>query len=102
MNEGICVEYYSHYWCDCAYTPYRGWVCGREVGVNMQPDYMIKYTFDEDSGNIATDEETIIRNDNEQKPEYITVELNNNGQSTGALSMEKFKGLSLAIYNHSW
>ena len=29
MNDGICVEYYSHYWCDCAYTPYRGWVCGR-------------------------------------------------------------------------
>lgn len=65
-----------------------------EVGVNMQPEYMIKYTFDEDSGNIATDEETIIigfatqekkgmlmhiRSDDEENPEYITVELNNNG-----------------------
>ena len=57
----------------------------------MQPDYMIKYTFDEESGNIATDEETIIigfatqekkgmlmhiRNDDQDNPEYITVELN--------------------------
>ena len=29
MNNGICIEWYSHYQCDCAYTPYRGWVCGR-------------------------------------------------------------------------
>ena len=29
LNNGICVEYYSHYWCDCAYTPFRGWICGR-------------------------------------------------------------------------
>ncbi len=29
MNNGICIESYSHYFCDCAYTPYRGWVCGR-------------------------------------------------------------------------
>ena len=59
----------------------------------MQPDYMIKYKFDQESGEISTDEETIIigfstqekkgqlmliRNDDDE-PEYISVELNNNG-----------------------
>lgn len=68
-----------------------------EVGVNLQPDYMIKYTFDQESGNIATNEETIIigfstqekkgtlmhiRNDDKIRPEYITVEMNNNGNLT--------------------
>ena len=61
----------------------------------MQPDYMVKFEFDQDTGNIATDEETIIigfstqekkgimmyiRNDNDVKPEYISVEMNNNGE----------------------
>ena len=61
----------------------------------MQPDYMIKFEFDQASGNIATDEETIIigfstqekkgtlmyiRNDDQVKPEYISVEMNNNGK----------------------
>ena len=62
----------------------------------MQPDSMIRYEFDETSGNIATDEETIIigfatqekkgmlmhiRNNDVLNPEYITVELNNNGET---------------------
>ena len=66
-----------------------------EVGVNMQPDYMIKFEFDQETGNIATDEETIIigfstqekkgtlmyiRNNDEHNPEYISVEMNNNGE----------------------
>ena len=65
-----------------------------EVGVNMQPDYMIKFDFDQESGSIATDEETIIigfstqekkgllmliRNDDQVNPEYISIEMNNNG-----------------------
>ena len=60
----------------------------------MQPDYMVRFEFDEASGDIATDEETIIigfstqekkgllmliRNDDKEKPEYISVEMNNNG-----------------------
>ena len=68
-----------------------------EVGVNLQPDYLVKYEFDQDSGNIATDEETIIIgfstqvkkgllmqivNGNAQRPEYISIEMNNNGEFT--------------------
>lgn len=67
-----------------------------EVGVNMQPEYMIRYEFDPETGNIATDEETIIigfstqikrgilmqiRNDNPKKPEFISIEMNNNGKN---------------------
>ncbi|CAH1775387.1 unnamed protein product [Owenia fusiformis] len=103
MHNGICKEGYSHYTCDCAYTPFRGWVCGREVGVNMQPGYMIRYEFDSSTGTISTDEETIIigfstqvkqgilmqiRNDpNLQIPEYISIELNNNGGVKVALDV---------------
>lgn len=70
-------------------------VVSTEVGVNMQPDYMIKFSFDQESGSIATDEETIIigfstqekkgtlmliRNDDDIRPEYISIEMNNNGK----------------------
>ena len=63
--------------------------------MNLQPDYMVKYEFDQESGNIATDEETIIIgfstqlkqgilmqivNANKVKPEYISIEMNNNGE----------------------
>ena len=66
------------------------------MGVNLQADDMIRYEFDDQSGEIATDEETIIIgfstqekrgilmmivNDDKSAPEYITVELNNNGMS---------------------
>ena len=62
----------------------------------MQPDYMIRYEFDQESGNISTDEETIIigfatqemkrmlmliRNDDPVNKEYILVEMNNNGKT---------------------
>jgi contactin associated protein-like 2 len=92
-NGGICIEYYSHYWCDCAYTPFRGWNCGREMGVVMDPSYMIRYQFDTSAGDISTDEENIligfstqekhgqlmfIRSDT-KPPEYISIEVNNNG-----------------------
>ncbi len=60
----------------------------------MQPDYLVKYEFDQSSGSIATDEETIIIGFSTQikkgilmqivnadpvRPEYISVEMNNNG-----------------------
>ncbi|KAI0211781.1 Neurexin-4 [Lamellibrachia satsuma] len=94
MNEGICIEWFSHYTCDCAYTPFRGWDCGREVGVNLKPNHMVQFAFDQQSGNIATDEEQIIigfstqkkqgtlmyiTNDAKKKQDYISVEINNNG-----------------------
>ena len=76
-------------------TNYIYIICDAEVGANMQPDYMVRYQFDEASGDISTDEETIIigfstqekkgllmliRNDDTEKPEYISVEMNNNGK----------------------
>ena len=67
-----------------------------EMGVNMQPDYMIKYSFDTSAGDISTDQENIyigfstqekhgqimfIRSDGD-KPEYISIEINNNGRNS--------------------
>jgi len=93
FNNGICVEWYSWYQCDCAYTPFRGWNCGREMGVVMDPSTMIRYGFDTGGGDISTDEENIligfstqekhgqlmfIRNDAMPR-EYISIEINNNG-----------------------
>ncbi|PAA67861.1 hypothetical protein BOX15_Mlig032672g1 [Macrostomum lignano] len=36
LNRGECVEYYSHYYCECGLTPYRGYICGREVGATFK------------------------------------------------------------------
>jgi contactin associated protein-like 2 len=93
FNGGICIEYYSYYWCDCAYTPFRGWNCGREMGVVMDPSYMIRYQFDTSAGDISTDEENILIGFSTQEKhgqlmfirsdsnpiEYISIEVNNNG-----------------------
>lgn len=66
-----------------------------EVGVNLQSDYMVRYDFDQETGDISTDEETIIIGfatqlkrglllqiigGTPEKPEYISVEMNNNGE----------------------
>lgn len=40
FNGGTCIEGYSGYTCDCAYTPFRGWNCGRGKGhlmLHVQP-----------------------------------------------------------------
>ena len=71
--------------------------------MNLQPDYLVKYEFDQESGNIATDEETIIIgfstqikkgllmqivNGNKDRPEYISIEMNNNGRWTNTTLAE--------------
>ena len=83
-----------------------------EVGVNMQPDYMIRYEFDQESGDISTDEETIIigfstqlkkgillqiTNADPDKPEYISVEMNNNGKFD-VLNLESCSEYSLSNF----
>ncbi|OAF69345.1 Cell recognition molecule Caspr5 [Intoshia linei] len=90
LNGGICIEGYSFYKCDCAYTPFRGWNCGREVGIHFQSNWMVRYEFNKITGDISTDEENIIvgfstedkqgilmsiQNEN---GEYITIQVNNN------------------------
>ncbi|KAI8777902.1 neurexin-4 [Biomphalaria glabrata] len=92
FNQGTCREGYNHYRCDCSYTPWRGWNCGREVGVNLKSNYMIRYTFDETQGLSASDfqramigfstkvkQGILMQMRNEANTEYITVEMNNNG-----------------------
>ncbi|BFZ06336.1 hypothetical protein BsWGS_09375 [Bradybaena similaris] len=92
FNGGTCREGYDRYTCDCAYTPWRGWNCGREVGVNLKMNYMVKYTFDETQGLSASDfqratigfstkvkQGILMQMTNEKNTEYITVEMNNNG-----------------------
>jgi contactin associated protein-like 2 len=68
----------------------------------MQPNYMVRFEFDQDTGNIATDEETIIigfstqekkgtlmyiSNNGVPRKEYISVEMNNNGGVKVALDV---------------
>lgn len=92
FNGGTCREGYSGYQCDCAYTPFRGYMCFREVGVNMQTNFMIRYEFDEIQGLSATDfmyirvgfitkrkQGILIQLRNERNTEYISLEMNNNG-----------------------
>ncbi len=45
LNNGICVEMYSSYQCDCTFTPFRGPICGTEIGTILEASNMIKYTF---------------------------------------------------------
>lgn len=92
FNGGTCREGYSRYTCDCSYTPWRGWNCGREVGVNLKNNYMVRYMFDENQGLSATDfqyatigfstkikQGILMQLKSFQTPDYISVEMNNNG-----------------------
>ncbi|XP_059162405.1 neurexin-4-like [Physella acuta] len=92
FNGGTCREGYDRYRCDCSYTPWRGWNCGREVGVNLKNNYMVRYTFDETQGLSASDfqramigfstkvkQGILMQMRNEANTEYISVEMNNNG-----------------------
>ncbi|KAK7092596.1 neurexin-4-like isoform X2 [Littorina saxatilis] len=92
FNGGTCREGYSRYTCECSYTPWRGWNCGREVGVNLKKNYMVRYTFDETQGLSATDfqyatigfstkvkQGILMQLKSVETPDYISVEMNNNG-----------------------
>jgi len=92
FNLGTCREGYSHYTCDCAYTPFRGWMCFREVGVNLLTSNMIMYEFSEKQGLSATDfmyirvgfitkrrQGILLQLRDESNTEYISLEMNNNG-----------------------
>ncbi|ESO94302.1 hypothetical protein LOTGIDRAFT_118711, partial [Lottia gigantea] len=100
FNGGTCREGYSGYTCDCSYTPFRGWMCGREVGVNLQKNYQVKYEFDAIQGLSASDfqfarvgfstkekQGILLQIRNEANTEYITVEVNNNGGVRVALDV---------------
>ncbi|KAK7477015.1 hypothetical protein BaRGS_00031695, partial [Batillaria attramentaria] len=74
------------------YGVVRGWNCGREVGVNLKQNYMVRYEFDETQGLSATDfqyatigfstkvkQGILMQLKSVETPDYISVEMNNNG-----------------------
>ena len=46
QNNGICLEGYSHYTCDCQWTPFKGPICADEIGVNLRSDSYVRYDFE--------------------------------------------------------
>jgi len=45
QNNGKCIELYDSFKCNCRWTPFKGPICADEIGVNMEPNMMIKYDF---------------------------------------------------------
>ena len=35
LNNGTCIEMYSTFACDCTFTPFRGPICGTEIGESL-------------------------------------------------------------------
>ena len=96
LNNGVCIEMYSTFKCDCTFTPFRGPICSTEIGTILERGNMIKYTFPT-MGVLATEEETIVaqfstfdkegiimqikseKKDEKGLADYFTLEMNNNG-----------------------
>jgi contactin associated protein-like 2 len=96
LNGGTCIEMYSSFQCDCTFTPFRGPICGTEIGTILEASNIIKYTFPT-QGVTATEEETITaqfatynkqgiimqivsdKKDEKGLTDYFTLEMNNNG-----------------------
>jgi contactin associated protein-like 2 len=96
LNGGTCMEMYSKYYCNCTFTPFRGPICGTEIGTILEASNIIKYTFPT-RGVTATEEETIRaqfatynkqgiilqvlsdKKDEKGLTDFFTLEMNNNG-----------------------
>lgn len=96
LNGGTCIEMYASFQCDCTFTPFRGPICGTEIGTILEASNIIKYTFPT-QGVTATEEETIRaqfatynkqgiimqivsdKKDEKGTTDYFTLEMNNNG-----------------------
>lgn len=46
LNNGTCLEGYSHYTCDCRWTAFKGPICADEIGVHLRKGDMIEYDFE--------------------------------------------------------
>jgi len=92
LNRGECYEMYSGYYCECGLTPYRGFVCGREVGATFVDGAAVKITLNYQDQRIGTMEEYIeigfktkdkqgvlFQISSEDEKEYIIIKLTNNG-----------------------
>ncbi|CAH8495689.1 unnamed protein product [Schistosoma rodhaini] len=95
LNRGECVEYYSHYFCECGLTPYRGFICGRQIGGTFNSGPMVKIFLDRPKDRLGTVEEYIqvgfktkskrgilMEMRGEGESNYIIVKVNNNGGIT--------------------
>ncbi|KAL7060882.1 hypothetical protein AAHC03_010101 [Spirometra sp. Aus1] len=95
LNRGQCNEYYSHYFCECGLTPYRGFICGREVGATFNNGPMVKIDLQNLHDRLGTLDEYITigfktKSKNgilmemlgEGKTNYIIIRVNNNGGIT--------------------
>ncbi|KAM3186642.1 hypothetical protein ACTXT7_003895 [Hymenolepis weldensis] len=95
LNRGVCVEFYSHYYCECGLTRYRGFICGREVGGTFNNGPMVKIDLSRMGDNLGTLEEYItvgfksksksgilMQMLGEGKKNYIIIRINNNGGIT--------------------
>jgi contactin associated protein-like 2 len=111
LNRGECYEYYSHYYCECGLTPYRGYICGREVGASFGKPMRVTITFPEGDDKLGTMEEYIqigfktkdktgilmqMSGRNGDTPEYIIIKLNKNGGISIELDIG-FKWQEIAI-----
>ncbi|CAL8092395.1 unnamed protein product [Calicophoron daubneyi] len=93
LNRGECVEYYSHYRCECGLTAYRGFICGRQVGGTFNNGPMLKVLLNRTDDHLGTFEEYIqvgfktkskkgILMEMRGPKDYIIVKVNNNGGVT--------------------
>ncbi|VDD79184.1 unnamed protein product [Mesocestoides corti] len=95
LNRGVCTEFYSHYFCECGLTPYRGFICGREVGGTFNNGPMVKIDLTHLRDNLGTLEEYITVGFKTKskngilmemlgagKTNYIIIRVNNNGGIT--------------------
>ena len=92
LNNAFCWERYDSYYCDCTLTPFRGYICGREMGVDLTDLQYVEFEFPRPINSV---DETIQvafstwrrqgvltqivgRNPN-GAIEYMTIKINNNG-----------------------
>ena len=96
LNNGVCLEYYDSYQCDCTFTPFRGPICATEIGTHLEANNYIRYRIP-DLGIVGSSDETIraqfstyLKNglimqivgdkkDEKGNYDFISIELNNNG-----------------------
>ena len=96
LNHGVCLEFYHKFECDCTFTPFRGPICGTEIGTHLEAHNFIKYTIPK-IGLVGSTQEiiqaqfsTYLKNglimqvvsdkaDEKGNYDFLTIELNNNG-----------------------
>ncbi|XP_070535505.1 contactin-associated protein-like 2 isoform X2 [Ptychodera flava] len=91
FNDGICIEEYSGYKCNCTATAFGGPICSTEVGTNLASGSRIRYTFRVVESIDSSREEvrvgfvtnvkqgTLVRIQSGDFDDYLDISLNNQG-----------------------